>query len=815
MTIWSPLPSVDTTCSMTQVRTRKNIEAILPLSSQQSAMYFRCARTRRNNDDVGFIPVQFDLVGDLDLEDWRRAWERAIVSHQSLRASVHTGKAKRPHIVVWKRIQWQHHYSDLSQLSTAQQQSRISNERKEQRLAGLRLDQAPTFNVSTYRVSESRHRVCWNHHHFFLDGLSARIVLDDLLRSLECKSTSNSIIRVSLRDYVRQVESLDTKASESYWKNELANCERHIPAHTSRKHNCEANVSIEEDDVTRVVASLAKLKCPPNALIQAACSKLTASLINCEVAVFGISVSGRPPSIAGSDSVAGFFSQVVPVRVDTKLEQTIEDWLVHLRNKQFEAQSHQWLSLDRILEVSGQSESLFDSVLMIQKPYNGTTSDSGIELTNYSSGLTSGYALTANVTTGQSWNIRLVSTSERYDNQLLNWLANTLKSLILDLCSNTKKLTSDAMIVAPDGINQQFPSLHGNRNAILSFRQSHQQTKPLNPTEVALVQIWQSILGRTNIGTNENFFELGGKSLGAVRMMGLIQQRLGASLQPSVLLRHATIQKLANVIDADTPSNNFMNLVPIHVGTNQRNLFCVHGGDGHVLFYRKFALELERTCSTFGLQPFGLDGIRSPLESIEQMASAYVSEITRLQDKGPYHLLGHCSGGAIVFEMAKQLIQVNKTVGLLAIIDGSAPSARKRNTAGDQSKRNIDWSYQLRKFRRACRFQVARATNNINWQQELLVKWVWNATGKAFKDYSTAPLDHPALLVIGSDAAELDVVPADWRSVAANLEVVAMDCQHTEFFETPAVEKLAKCAGMRLDCGVACGNALKPRLIAA
>jgi thioesterase domain-containing protein len=56
-------------------------------------------------------------------------------------------------------------------------------------------------------------------------------------------------------------------------------------------------------------------------------------------------------------------------------------------------------------------------------------------------------------------------------------------------------------------------------------------------------------------------------------------------------------------------------------------------------------------------------------QTIEQAAALYLSEIRRVQPRGPYHLVGHSYGGRVVWEMAQVLARAGETVGLLALID--------------------------------------------------------------------------------------------------------------------------------------------------
>jgi amino acid adenylation domain-containing protein len=69
-------------------------------------------------------------------------------------------------------------------------------------------------------------------------------------------------------------------------------------------------------------------------------------------------------------------------------------------------------------------------------------------------------------------------------------------------------------------------------------------------TEQQLAQLWQSLFGLDAISIHSNFFDLGGHSILATRLVAQIQQQLGVSLNIRDLFEYQTISALAGVIDA-------------------------------------------------------------------------------------------------------------------------------------------------------------------------------------------------------------------------------------------------------------------------
>ncbi|MEH1778656.1 MAG: amino acid adenylation domain-containing protein [Nostoc sp.] len=247
-----------------------------------------------------------------------------------------------------------------------------------------------------------------------------------------------------------------------------------------------------------------------------------------------------------------------------------------------------------------------------------------------------------------------------------------------------------------------------------------------DPLQIQLTEIWEDILGINPIGITDNFFDLGGNSLIAVRLFAEIEKTFGKTLPLSILLQAPTIENLAsflgekqlsiqsnseqtkglfkqflgNAIARFLKSNNsqlnkliiedknpadlkrgewlpWSSLVPLQPNGDKPPLFCVHGAGESVLYYRDFAKYLGSNQPFYALQARGVDGKKIPLTRVEKMAAHYIKEIQTIQPQGPYFLGGYSFGGLIVWEMARQLVAQSQKVALLAIFDTSSPTCRK------------------------------------------------------------------------------------------------------------------------------------------
>ncbi|MFG0351563.1 phosphopantetheine-binding protein, partial [Pseudomonas sp. zbq_5] len=69
---------------------------------------------------------------------------------------------------------------------------------------------------------------------------------------------------------------------------------------------------------------------------------------------------------------------------------------------------------------------------------------------------------------------------------------------------------------------------------------------PATPTEIALAEIWQTVLGAGPVGVTENFFALGGDSIMSIQVVSRARQA-GIHITPKALFQHQTVQRLAAV----------------------------------------------------------------------------------------------------------------------------------------------------------------------------------------------------------------------------------------------------------------------------
>jgi dolichol-phosphate mannosyltransferase len=186
--------------------------------------------------------------------------------------------------------------------------------------------------------------------------------------------------------------------------------------------------------------------------------------------------------------------------------------------------------------------------------------------------------------------------------------------------------------------------------------------------ESVLTELWQDVFGFSPIGLQDDFFELGGNSLHAARLVAKIHTLTGRDLPFESFLYAPTIERLTLLIRAEE-TVSATTLVTLREGNRERPLFFAHSMSGILLELWALARGMECDCAVYGIQGRGFREDEVPNSSVEEMAADYVQQIRSVQPHGPYAVAGFSMGGLIALEIAQQLSQCGETVEVVALID--------------------------------------------------------------------------------------------------------------------------------------------------
>lgn len=211
--------------------------------------------------------------------------------------------------------------------------------------------------------------------------------------------------------------------------------------------------------------------------------------------------------------------------------------------------------------------------------------------------------------------------------------------------------------------------------------------KPRDATEITLARMWTEILGISQVGVHDDFLDVGGHSLLAVRLSAAVREEWDVEIPISVLLRHGTIAELAAIVRrGGQDSSRRTPVVTLREGrTGRRPLFLFHPFGGTVFCYVELTRHLPEGRAVLAVEAPGIESEGEAEVSVEAMATRYIEYLKEIQPTGPYALGGWCFGGVIAYEVAGQLRAAGEEIELLVGIDSRAPVEENIPESADDS----------------------------------------------------------------------------------------------------------------------------------
>ncbi|MDN3360150.1 non-ribosomal peptide synthetase [Actinomadura sp. DC4] len=205
--------------------------------------------------------------------------------------------------------------------------------------------------------------------------------------------------------------------------------------------------------------------------------------------------------------------------------------------------------------------------------------------------------------------------------------------------------------------------------------------EPRTPEERAMCELFAEVLGLDRVGADDGFFDLGGDSLLALRLIARIRAALETKVNVRALFAAPTPAGLAASLEAGDEGGDYDVLLPLRARGDRPPLFCVHPVEGIGWRYAGLADHLPDR-PIYGLQARGLARPDEPLpQTMEEMAADYFAQMRTVQPEGPYHLLGWSLGGVIAHAVATHIQEQGEQVALLAILDGYPSFAGRKKGA--------------------------------------------------------------------------------------------------------------------------------------
>ncbi|WP_155968552.1 alpha/beta fold hydrolase [Kamptonema formosum] len=690
-------------------------EGELPLSFAQARMWF--FEQLEPENPAYNRPVALRLTGKLNVAALEQSLNEIVRRHEVLRASfpavdgVPVG-AIAPNLSLSLLV------TDISDLPERERKVEADRRLAEDAQRPFDLARGPLVRATLLPLSSEDHRLLLAMHHTVFDGWSVGVLLQELGELYEAFSTGNPsplpALPVQYADFtVWQQQWLVGEVLESqlaYWKKQLAGApfvlelpaDRLRPAvqtYRGAKHSLMLPVSLGE--------SLKKLSQQEKVTLFVTLISAFATLLyrytGQDDVIIGTPIAGR--NRIETEKLIGVFINTLVLRTNLAGNPAFRELLGRVEEVALGALAHQDLPFEKLVEELKPQRDLsrspvFQVMFQLRNLPSETGEVRGLKIEEFKVDI--GVAkvdLTLEIVEKPSGLSCLFEYStDLFDAATIERMGGHFQTLLEGIVANPQWRVSDLPLLTEAERHQlqtQLPSAFVTLDALpvtLNNKIDRRAlpapewepaasesgfTAPRDNLEIELQSIWERVLGVRPIGVTDNFFDLGGHSLLGVRLLAQIDKIFGKNLPLATLFGAPTIERLADVIRQKGWVAPSRSLVAIQAGGTRKPLFCVHGLGGQVLYYYNLASYLGKEQPVYGLQSRAMDGQTEPHTKIEDMAADYIKEMRTVQPYGPYFLAGYSLGGAVAFEMARQLVRSGEKVAMLAVFDTYSPTLNR------------------------------------------------------------------------------------------------------------------------------------------
>lgn len=296
-------------------------------------------------------------------------------------------------------------------------------------------------------------------------------------------------------------------------------------------------------------------------------------------------------------------------------------------------------------------------------------------------------------------------------------------------------------------------------------RRSGAGIRPVTELEKRITAIWEEVLGISDLGMTSNFWDVGGDSLKAMRLIMRMKKEGFIDFGLKEAFEYQTVASIVSRIQRNGEgSAEESGIVALSAGEEPRaRLFCLPYACGNPTMYRQFSHLLPRSYTVLAANLPGHGRTGKPMSSISEMAALCVEQLAAFHDDVPLFLLGYSFGGFIAYEMARRLERKGRPAAGVVLVASPPPGVIGGLRAiVDSSEEEI-----LRVSRDVYHYDFAEM--NENERHEYLE--TLQSDTQAMLDFEFGdPVTSPMLNIVGAleEEEELKTMAEAWASVFAD-----------------------------------------------
>ncbi|MFB7216437.1 amino acid adenylation domain-containing protein, partial [Streptomyces sp. NPDC056255] len=319
----------------------------------------------------------------------------------------------------------------------------------------------PLLRMALVRTGSEQSELVFTAHHLLFDGWSLPVLIQDLLRLYASYGDAGALPRAhGFREFLVWLDRQDQESAARAWERELDGVHEPtllapaVPERTEGVGVGQVEVPIPAGDAEALACRAADLGVTLNTLVQGAWALLLGGVTDRQDIVFGATVSGRPPVLAGVDSMVGLFINTLPVRVRYTQGETLADVLTGLQSRQAALLDHHHHPLTQMHQRTGLSV-LFDTMIAFesfpvdQAGLSRANSDAEIAITGTRPFAGTHYPLTVIAAADPLLRLTLHHQRDVLDGQTVTDLAERLARILRQIAAEPQRRVAELDLLSP------------------------------------------------------------------------------------------------------------------------------------------------------------------------------------------------------------------------------------------------------------------------------------------------------------------------------------------------------------------------------
>jgi len=559
---------------------KKSIEDVLSLSPVQEGMLFHYLKNPAG--EMHIEHVYLDLTGEIDLELFGTAWDFVVKSNEMLRTVFRWEEVKTPFQVILKEYESPVVFHDICDIAgkPGNREPLVVLEEIVQNEREKRFDLAKSaFRVTLCKWGDLDYKIIISHHHILYDGWSSGIILKEFFSSYEQavtqKKEGKPVLPVlkqktKYKQYLELQKKRDTHGHETFWREYLEGLEgigehnRGLKREQAGKENGSTAQYIVKPGVefNREIHRFVKQNNISMAsLLYSVWGLLLRHYFSSPDVVFDTTVSGRSVKIEGIEDMVGLFIQTLPFRAKPLEGETLLEFLSRNTSElrtwgEYESAFPAELK-DRLEEY--RKGTLFDSVVVIENyPLDKALlqNESSVKIRSFSGSGVTRYDLTLLVTVVDELVFHFSYDPQRFDEEMMAKIGDEVIYFLGTIIKKPGEIAAGLELKNKDILRKLHERARWDheRGGFEEISAGNNYAAPRDEVEEKLVMMWGELfrVDPSTISIDTDFFDFGGHSLRASRLMGRINQEFNVKVPLHEIFRTPTIRQLADYIRGKT-----------------------------------------------------------------------------------------------------------------------------------------------------------------------------------------------------------------------------------------------------------------------